>query len=259
MTRVERGGKMSNVYPRGDRRGFDNSFMKKAAFTLPEILITIGVIGVVAAMTIPNMITNIQDKQFRVAWKKTFASVANAYRMAQENPIDIPMVEGWEPWYPGDREVFSTYYKIFANLKTLDYCAGGINTPVDCIHNSANFSKRTKYDFSKIKSLNGDKKSPVMYNATGGFAILQDGVHLFGHAAFWHYPDIMVDVNGPSKPNVVGRDIFVILIRKGQVIAAGVPGYEMKGCSMNTSSDSGYRSVESFSGSGCGYKYLHEK
>ena len=31
----------------------------KSAFTLAEVLITLGVIGVVAAMTIPTLITNI--------------------------------------------------------------------------------------------------------------------------------------------------------------------------------------------------------
>ena len=36
----------------------------KKAFTLAEVLITLGVIGVVAAMTIPGMITNYQKKTF---------------------------------------------------------------------------------------------------------------------------------------------------------------------------------------------------
>ena len=37
--------------------------MKFKAFTLAEILITLGIIGVVAAMTIPTLITNYQKKQ----------------------------------------------------------------------------------------------------------------------------------------------------------------------------------------------------
>ena len=42
--------------------------MKKRAFTLAEVLITLGIIGVVAAMTIPTLISNYQKKQFEVAF-----------------------------------------------------------------------------------------------------------------------------------------------------------------------------------------------
>ena len=39
----------------------DNS--RKIAFTLAEVLITLGIIGVIAAMTLPSLITNYQEKQ----------------------------------------------------------------------------------------------------------------------------------------------------------------------------------------------------
>ena len=95
MTSVERGGKIpiysppaerigiasyttvgSNIYPpRGDRRGFDNSFVKKAAFTLPEILITIGVIGIVAALTLPNLISRIENQMNLSKLKRAYADL----------------------------------------------------------------------------------------------------------------------------------------------------------------------------------------
>ena len=37
--------------------------MKKAAFTLAEVLITIGIIGVVAAITLPTVLTNVRNKE----------------------------------------------------------------------------------------------------------------------------------------------------------------------------------------------------
>ena len=45
-------------------RGADSSQKRggKAAFTLAEVLITLGIIGVVAALTMPALITNIQDR-----------------------------------------------------------------------------------------------------------------------------------------------------------------------------------------------------
>ena len=43
-------------------RGAVDIFKTKAAFTLAEVLITLGIIGVVAALTMPALITNIQDR-----------------------------------------------------------------------------------------------------------------------------------------------------------------------------------------------------
>lgn len=40
-------------------------FTRKSAFTLAEVLITLGVIGVVAAMTIPTLIHNYKAKEMR--------------------------------------------------------------------------------------------------------------------------------------------------------------------------------------------------
>ena len=39
--------------------------MKRTAFTLPEILITLGAIGIVAAMTVPVLFSNINNVKFR--------------------------------------------------------------------------------------------------------------------------------------------------------------------------------------------------
>lgn len=56
--------------------------MKKLiAFTLAEVLITLGVIGVVAAMTIPTMMQNMQDQAFKTAYKKAFSVATNAFKM----------------------------------------------------------------------------------------------------------------------------------------------------------------------------------
>ena len=51
------------------------------AYTLAEVLITLAVIGVVAAMTLPILINKINDYQFKVAYKKAYRDVNEAYRM----------------------------------------------------------------------------------------------------------------------------------------------------------------------------------
>ena len=52
--------------------------MKKQGFTLAEVLITLGIIGVVAAMTIPTLISNTNGAQFKTAYKKALSTLSQA-------------------------------------------------------------------------------------------------------------------------------------------------------------------------------------
>ena len=52
-------------------------------FTLAEVLITLGIIGVVAAMTIPTLIANTNGAKFRSQFKKTLSTLNQAGLMAQ--------------------------------------------------------------------------------------------------------------------------------------------------------------------------------
>ena len=54
----------------------------KCAFTLAEVLITLGIIGIVAAMTIPTLIGKYQEKQFKVAYKKVYSELSRAFQEA---------------------------------------------------------------------------------------------------------------------------------------------------------------------------------
>ena len=63
----------SNIY---------NSTKNKTAFTLAEVLITLGIIGVVAAMTLPTVINNYQKKETISKLKKFYAILGNTTSMA---------------------------------------------------------------------------------------------------------------------------------------------------------------------------------
>ena len=54
---------------------------KHVAFTLAEVLITLGIIGVVAAMTIPNLMSNVNGHKYRSQFKKSLSSVNQAVRL----------------------------------------------------------------------------------------------------------------------------------------------------------------------------------
>lgn len=59
--------------------------MHSNGFTLAEVLITLGIIGVVAAMTMPSLIANYNGKKYRTAFKKTVSVLSQAAAMNKAN------------------------------------------------------------------------------------------------------------------------------------------------------------------------------
>ena len=55
----------------------------KKAFTLAEVLITLGIIGVVATMTIPTLLTNHQKKQTAIKLQKAYAEIYQALKLTE--------------------------------------------------------------------------------------------------------------------------------------------------------------------------------
>ena len=62
----------------------------RKGFTLAEVLITLGIIGVVAALTLPQVVTNYEKKATEVRLKKDYSTLANALKMAEaeHGPIE---------------------------------------------------------------------------------------------------------------------------------------------------------------------------
>jgi len=70
-----------------------NQMRKSLGFTLAEVLITLAIIGVVAAMTIPSVIVNTNQQEFKTGLKKAVSVLNQAITMnvALENitPADL--------------------------------------------------------------------------------------------------------------------------------------------------------------------------
>lgn len=60
------------------------------AFTLAEVLITLGVIGIVAALTIPLIIQNSQDTQFKTAYKAAYKDFSQVFSQSISDNSLIP-------------------------------------------------------------------------------------------------------------------------------------------------------------------------
>ena len=80
----------------------------KCAFTLAEVLITLGVIGVVASLTLPSVVTNYQKKRTVNKLKSTYSILCNAIQMAKVDYGDD--VNQWELPDGIDEKASSDYF-----------------------------------------------------------------------------------------------------------------------------------------------------
>ena len=75
--------KKAFTFLEGSRFGSPNA--KEKAFTLAEVLITLIVIGVVAAITVPILHNDTADKKWNVARQKAQATIGEAFRLMTAN------------------------------------------------------------------------------------------------------------------------------------------------------------------------------
>lgn len=83
-------------------------FRKRPAFTLAEVLTTLGIIGIVAAMTLPNIITNYQKKVTVERLKKIYSVMQNAYLRSQN---DNGPAEYWDYPQKTTTEILTNFFK----------------------------------------------------------------------------------------------------------------------------------------------------
>ena len=55
--------------------------LKRKGFTLAEVLITLGIIGIVAAMTIPTLLNSTNDQEYKSAIKKVVSAISQAVKL----------------------------------------------------------------------------------------------------------------------------------------------------------------------------------
>lgn len=162
--------------------------MKKKAFTLAEVLITLGIIGVVAAITIPSLITKYQQRETVTKLKDTYSIIANAVRLSEEENGDL---ESWD--ISNSQEGFDNHIAPYLKISS------------------------KKLNGKTISYLYPDgKRKEVLLSviASGGYSYtLLSGVQLFAPSGIKNRIDILIDLNGyNSRPNRMGRDAFYLMI-----------------------------------------------
>lgn len=190
-------------------------------FTLAEVLIVLGIIGIICEMTIPTLMNNVQDMQFKTAMKKqysvfnqviklitldnggSFASALTSMTSTDGNANDSKL------W----RDLFATKIKI---IKTCDPGIGSSLAYGGC------FGSSYKYFTNDY--------NPMTYNAYIDKTIRYAGVTADGAAyGIWQYVlgntcqnsgtgvtntcgELNIDVNGAQNPNKFGKDMFTFII-----------------------------------------------
>ncbi|MBP7211578.1 type II secretion system protein [bacterium] len=82
---------------------------RQKAFTLAEVLITLGIIGVVAALTIPTLMAKTKKQQTTVALKKFYSTMSQAIKLSEvDNGDDSEWKVDNTQDYSG-RTFFNTY------------------------------------------------------------------------------------------------------------------------------------------------------
>ena len=183
---------------------------RKVAFTLAEVLITLGIIGVVAALTIPNLVANYQERQTVVKLKRTYSILSDAvkYTVLENGNLD--------EWQDDSADFFRQ--ALTKHLKVVKTCS-------------------TYSDFVKCSGMNWE--SPPAYVLSDGVVIRMNripNVTTSNNERCAHTVSdvknnkgsysrrcsaIDVDLNGAKRPNKHGEDIFQFWVYTDGIIPAG--------------------------------------
>jgi len=185
--------------------------VKKAAFTLAEVLITLGIIGVVAAMTIPNLAANIREKQTVSKLRATQSILARAIRLAEN---EYGEASGWATEFKSSKSANEIADKLKPFLKIAIDC-GTDTSNKHCIYNGSYKLKngQASYNYS---TLNNSYKVVLMNGVAVWWRAAEAGEYNNGE-----YIEIKVDTNGVRPPNQWGVDLFVFTYDKNSLRPMG--------------------------------------
>lgn len=181
----------------------------KKAFTLAEVLIVLGIIGVIAAMTIPTLIKNIEHKELEVAFKKSYSELSQTIKLIQadigtENLYDTYVFYDYKLGrYPMDLSWQQEFYKFMPYVKILDW--GDVQYGWNYTHTALNSGNSAYYGMAKPLHL------------------LKDGTLIDSIVTGWwdgRCIAIVIDTNGLKKPNRWGYDIFIFRVMGDNILRA---------------------------------------
>ena len=171
-----------------------------SGFTLAEVLITLVIVGVVAALTISPLINTYVESSTVAKVKKGLSILGQAKKLAE---VQHGSIEGWD--FGNSNSTFWSYLKPHISVVkdcgsgTACYQSDGVYQLNGFLYSTNNYNISTNY--YKLVLSDGS----VMWFRTNYSATCSnpDGDIQNVCAVFWY------DVNGDKKPNTFGKDIFL--------------------------------------------------
>ena len=186
----------------------------KCAFTLAEVLITLGIIGVVAALTLPSVVAKFQQKSFSTAFKKEYSTLNNAINMVVY-----------------EQDTKDCYQSIKVVVGNVSYDA----VATDCVPLKKGLISKMnltpiKKDFVYTKKEDVRNNGGVSSNFSVSYDTWLDIMSAFmmkdGAIVLFYYDEqhsnvapyanipFVIDVNGKKGPNRWGYDVFWLTLVK---------------------------------------------
>lgn len=193
----------------------------KKGFTLSEVLITLGIIGVVAAITLPSLVANYQKNVLTKQFLKAYNILQNGLLKTESDLGYIPEcyycdeVDGClrtGPTYENECRVLLSQLR--KNLSVIKECKGNAlkNGCIpaykgnDEIFQAENPDATDEEIQDSIRGCNGFSKTAI--HNDNNVWILSDGTILTWYNSETKWPLFLIDVNGQKGPNKWGYDVF---------------------------------------------------
>ena len=170
----------------------------KKAFTLAEVLVTLGIIGVVAAMTMPTLINDQRNKSLEAQFNVAHSLVSQTITQMSNENIDLAKMYCYN-LRDRDEHIFIKDFAKYLKVVKSEYGETG------------NLTKLGYKDTTFFQSAPGR----VAFNADShndGAILLSNGMMIASSGCWWTAGgtelDFIIDTNGPKGPNKFGYDVF---------------------------------------------------
>ena len=175
----------------------------RLGFTLAEVLVTLGIIGVVSAMTVPTLMQNHQRKTYVTQLHKVYNELNQVLLQYQTDRNAVNLFEA------GLSSQQSVYDLVTNYMKVISSC----NTVTEPCFPSASYKLISGTDVNK-GDLDTAQKSFVLADGTS----IRIKYGNTGNVLLF----CLVDTNGLKGPNILGRDAFIMYVYKNGLIDDGV-------------------------------------
>lgn len=171
----------------------------KKGFTLAEVLITLGIIGVVAALTFPNLIANYKKHSTVEELKSAYSILSQAIESSKKDHEDISY---WN-FSLGTDAFVNEYLAQYLKLKNLGTYHSPSTPGYDYFFY---YLGNSTYDVTNQSVVLHSTAKANIYSLPNGMlvtiAVYKSHTFNIGTCV------IRVDINGTTKPNMLGKDVF---------------------------------------------------